>query len=121
MAIHNDIPITYINKTGHNDFIVVVFTKNQTVNAFDTPFVAWRTIKAQSSATFCYPVNTSVGAYWTVGNVKFHAGPFNARLGSTWVFKQDYKEDSPTLEQGTSVSQMTRLTTGPACMATSLL
>ena len=99
MAI-NDIQITYVNKTDRNDFMVVVFTKNEDVNAIDTPFVAWQTLKAQSSATFYYPVNTSVGAQGTIGNVVFRAGPFSAPLGSTWVFKQDHVEDSPTLEQG---------------------
>ena len=41
----NDIPITVFNCTGRNDFMIVIFTKNEDPNALDTPFVAWHTIK----------------------------------------------------------------------------
>lgn len=41
----NDIPITIFNCTGKNDFMIVIFTKNADVNAIETPFVAWHTIK----------------------------------------------------------------------------
>ena len=41
----SDIPITILNATGKNDFMIVVFTKNADVNAIETPFVAWHTIK----------------------------------------------------------------------------
>ena len=96
----NDILITYINDTGRNDFMVVVFTKNENTNAIDTPFVAWQTLKAQTSASFCYPVDAAVGAEWKIGEVTLRSGPFPANLGTTWTFRQDHIEDSPTLAQG---------------------
>ena len=98
----NDIPITYINATGRNDFMVVVFTKNENTNAIDTPFVAWQTLKAQTSASFSYPVDAAVGAEWKIGEVTLRSGPFPANLGTTWTFRQDHIEDSPTLEQSKS-------------------
>ena len=106
-APRNDIPITYVNKTKQNDFMVVVFTKNEDTNAIDTPFVAWQTLKAQTSASFTYPVDAAVGAEWRIGEVTLHSGPFSANIGTTWTFKQDHIFDSPTLDQGKSVFPMT--------------
>lgn len=97
----NDIPITYINETEMNNFMVVVFTKNEDTNAIDTPFVAWQTLKAQTSAKFSYPVNAAVGAEWKIGEVILRSGPFPATPGSTWKFTQAHFDDSPNLEQGT--------------------
>ena len=96
----NDIPITYINETEMNNFMVVVFTKNEDTNAIDTPFVAWQTLKAQTSAKFSYPVDAAVGAEWKIGEVILRSGPFPAVLGSTWKFTQAHFDDSPHLEQG---------------------
>ena len=95
----HDVPISYINNTGRNDFALVVFTKNEDRNAIDTPFVAWRTLKAQSSATFAYPVRGSVAAIWKFSGVECTAGPFPAERGSTWVVRT--VGGSPFLSQGT--------------------
>ena len=96
----NDIKVTYINATGHNDFMLLVFTKNEDVNAIESPYVAWHKIQAQSSATFWYPVNASVGAHWESGGALIRAGPFPAMLGTTWYLTSYHKEDSPNLAQG---------------------
>lgn len=121
MATLNDIPILYYNCTGRNDFMVVIFTKNEDTNAIDTPFVAWHTLKAQSSASFVFPVTVQVGAYWSIDNimdysamceclegdckekdsVTYQAGPFDAVPGTTFRMKMPFTDSSPTMEQGT--------------------
>ena len=95
----NDIPIVYVNKTGRNDFMVVVFTKNEDVNAIDTPFVAWHTLKAQTSASFTYPVDAAVGSYWERDGVVCRAGPLPTNMGSTWEMRMPTTESSPTLSE----------------------
>ena len=69
-----DIPVTYINKTGSADVRVVVYETN----------VAWHVLIAQTQAEFVYPASTGVGAYYTEGNLKTTLGPFPAQPGSTW-------------------------------------
>ena len=96
----DDIEVTYINATGHNDFILLVFTKNEDANAMETPFVAWQKIQAQTSATFWYPLDAAVGAQWESAGALIKAGPFPARLGTTWYLSSFMKEDSPNLTQG---------------------
>ena len=98
--INSDIPITYYNQTGQNNFEVVVFTKNENPSAIDTPFVAWRVLKAQTSAQFVYPVNVAVGATWTDGGVTSSAGPIVSSLGATWVLTQKTSESPPNLKDG---------------------
>ena len=100
--VDNDILITYYNRTHKNDFAVVVFTKNEDSRAIDTPFVAWRVLKAQTSAAFVYPVDVGVGATWKADGVKSTAGPFESSLGATWSIKQATPETSPQLDQGKS-------------------
>ncbi len=94
------IPITYRNNTGRNDFEVVVFTQNENPNAIDTPFVAWKVLKAQTSAQFVYPVEVAVGATWSKDGVTNFAGPFSANLGSTWRLTMDTPDSSPDLVDG---------------------
>ena len=97
----HDINVKYINSTGQNNFMVVVFTKNENVNAINTPFVAWHTLKAQSSSSFVYPVQAAVAAYWEYpSGVKNTAGPFDSDLGSTWTMSTLTMESSPNLKQG---------------------
>lgn len=96
----HDINVKYINSTGQNNFMVVVFTKNENVNAINTPFVAWHTLKAQSSSSFVYPVQAAVAAYWEYpSGVKNTAGPFDSDLGSTWTMSTLTMESSPNLKQ----------------------
>lgn len=98
MAASSDISITYKNNTKQNDFEVVVFTKNENPNAIDTPFVAWKVLKAQTSADFVYPADVSVGASWkSSGGVTNFAGPLLAKLGSTWELTMPTPSSSPTL------------------------
>lgn len=96
----NDIPILYVNRTDRNDFMVVVFTKNEDPNAIDTPFVAWHTLKAQTSASFTYPVDAAVGAFWEKDSVICRAGPMSANLGSTWEMRMATVEHSPHMSEG---------------------
>ena len=99
MSITN-IPVTYLNKTGQIDFRVVVFTKNENPNAIDTPFVAWQTLKAQTSASFVYPVDTAVGAEWIENDLLVRSGPFSTNLGATWKLCQAEQDGTPVLEEG---------------------
>lgn len=95
-----DVEVTYINATGKNDFTLLVFTKNEDANASESPFVAWRKIRAQSSATFWYSLDAAVGAHWETGGALIRAGPFTATMGSTWCITANHKEDSPHLAEG---------------------
>ena len=95
----NDIPILYRNRTGMNNFMVVVFTKNEDVNAIDTPFVAWHTLKAQTSASFSYPVDAAVGAYWESNGVICRSGPFDCTMGSTWEMRMATLDSSPNMTE----------------------
>lgn len=95
-----DIPIKFINETGETDFTVVVFMKNEDPNASATPFVAWRTIRTQTSAAFTYPSQSEVGAIYFEGDMKMTAGPYPALPGSTWEFAQESEADTPTLIEG---------------------
>lgn len=95
-----DIPIKFINETGETSFTVVVFMKNEDPNASETPFVAWRTIRTQTSAAFTYPSQAEVGAMYFEEGMKMAAGPFPALPGSTWNFIQESENDTPTLIEG---------------------
>ena len=75
--------------------MVVVFTKNEDPNAIDTPFVAWNTLKAQTSSEFTYPVNVAVGAQWIKDRVICRSGPFSAAPGSTWEMNMPDPQSSP--------------------------
>ena len=99
-SLKRDVPIVYLNKTGRNDFAVVVFTKNEDLNAIETPFVAWQIIRAQTSANFAYPVFASVGVYWESNGVTLYSGPMIAAAGSTWEFTCPVQDGSGTLKEG---------------------
>ena len=99
-TINSDIPITYYNQTGQNNFEVVVFTHNENPNAIDTPFVAWKVLKAQTAAQFVYPVDVGVGATWTESGIKSFAGPFDTTLGATWRLTQQTPQSPPNLTDG---------------------
>ena len=95
----NDIPILYRNKTGRDDFTVVVFTKNE-IDA-PSPVVVWRTLKSQTSTEFIYPAEVAVGAQWTdSGSVQYRAGPFPATPGSTWKMTMPTPAEPPELSEG---------------------
>ena len=96
----HDVEITYLNQTGRNDFALLVFTENEDANASESPYVAWRMIKAQSSATFWYSLDAAVGAHWETGGALIRAGPFSATMGSTWSITGDHQNDSPHLAEG---------------------
>ena len=95
-----DIPIKFVNKTGENDYTVVVFLRNESPNAVDTPFVAWHVIRTQTSALFSYPIQSEVGAIYDEDGMKMRAGPLPAFPGSTWDFIQENKQSTPTLKEG---------------------
>lgn len=97
-----DIPICYINATTHTDFQVVVFTKNFTVNMPLVYYVAWEILKTQSQIDFKYPVSMSVGATFESGDQTNIAGPFEAKLGSTWEITQPRIDSIVTLKESKS-------------------
>ena len=94
-----DIPIKYINATTNTDFEVVVFTKNFSTNTPKTYYAAWQVLRGQTSVQFVYPVTMSVGATYKSGGQLITAGPFPAKLGSTWEITQESATDTAVLKQ----------------------
>ena len=100
MAATSDIKIAYINATQESDIDVVVFTRNFNVNTPKVYYVAWKVLKAQTEADFVYPVSMEVGATYTNSGTTNIAGPFAAKLGSTWNIAQEPQTATATLTQG---------------------
>ena len=94
-----DIPIRYVNCTGKTDFEVVVFTKNYNTNTPKTHYAAWKVLRRQSSVEFIYPVSMAVGVTCKLGGQQITAGPFPAKLGSTWEISQDVISSTAILKQ----------------------
>ena len=97
--MNTDIPVKYINKTKSADFETVVFTKNYSTNTPNTYYVAWQILRGQSSVSFVFPEEVSVGASYSSGGQQITAGPFKASLGSTWEITQEMKTDTAVLTQ----------------------
>ena len=93
----SDIPIKYINGTSNVDFEVVVFTKNFSTKTPEVYYAAWQILRGQSSVQFIYPASLSVGATYTDGGQIITAGPFPAKLGSTWEITQENPEATAVL------------------------
>ena len=94
-----DIPIKYINATRNTDFEVVVFTKNFNTNKPTIYYAAWQILRGQSSVQFVYPVSMSVGAIYTSGGQVITAGPFPAKLGSSWEITQESAAATAVLKE----------------------
>ena len=94
-----DIPIKFINATSNVDFEVVVFTKNFNINTPMVYYAAWQVLRAQTSVQFVYPVAMSVGATYRSGGQLITAGPFPAKLGSTWEITQESATDTAVLRE----------------------
>ena len=100
------IPIKYINSTGNVDFEVVVFTKNYSTDTPKTYYVAWHVLKAQTSSEFVYPVEIEIGASYHFDDQLITAGPFGAKLGSSWLITQDTSSETATLKESIVYSNM---------------
>ena len=102
MAVPNDIHITYVNATKRTDFVVCVFQKNESPSSFETPFVAWHTLKTPGTARFVYPVDVAVGADWTTesGEVDDSTGPLPTQIGCSWKMIMNKESDTPQLIPG---------------------
>ena len=100
MSISNEIRVKYVNNTGSTNIQVVVFTKNFSLNTPTTYYSAWLVLKAQSQASFVYPVEIGVGASYEQDGQTVIAGPFPANLGSTWCIKQNTPSDTVVLAEG---------------------
>ena len=94
----SDIPIKYVNGTSNVDFEVVVFTKNFSTKTPEIYYTAWQILRGQSSVQFIYPASLSVGAIYTDGGQIITAGPFPAKLGSTWEISQENPEATALLQ-----------------------
>ena len=88
--------VYYKNKTGREDFSLVVFHKPQG----RSQYVIWRCISAQSSARFWYSSSVEVAASYEIDDVEIECGPFPALLGSTWKFTQDHPLFTGKLVEG---------------------
>ena len=96
----SDIKVTYINSTTDTDFAVVVFTKNFNLETPVVYYVAWRVLRVDSlTVDFVYPVTMDVGATYAYSGQTMHAGPFPAKLGSTWEITQESISDTAILKE----------------------
>ena len=99
MADSKRYSITYINDTGRDDFSVYV-SGMPYVASDSTNFVAWQTLRAQSSAAFLFPASNGVGLVWE--GVTY--GPVLTPPSATW--EVIVKEMEPVLQQGTIYIQL---------------
>lgn len=97
MACDTSIPVYYINETGTTDF---------TVNIYATKFSkeSWRSINAQSSATFNFDLGVEVGASYTDNGLYVVAGPFRTEPGNVWQVKQNSPTSTAILSRGKRIS-----------------
>ncbi len=95
----DDIPIKYVNGTGSTDFQVVVFSKNFSQNTPVSVYLAWQVLRAQTSVQFTYPSSIEVGASFKTGGQTITAGPFAAKLGSTWEILQPLRNNTAELRE----------------------
>ena len=94
-----DIPIKYINATCNTDFEVVVFTKNFNINTPTVYYAAWAVLQAQTSVQFIYPISSSIAASYYAAGKLVTAGPFPAKVGSTWEITQASPDDTAVLKE----------------------
>ncbi len=87
------IPICFINETGKNDFTVNIYASKYSREP-------WRSINAQSSATFGYDTSVEVGASYSENGLYVVSGPFPAEVGSVWQVKQDSPRVTAILSLG---------------------
>ena len=57
------VSITYVNDTGRDDFSVYV-SGMPYVASDPSSFVAWQTLRSQSTAAFLFPARAGVGLVW---------------------------------------------------------
>lgn len=57
------VSITYVNDTGRDDFSVYV-SGMPYVSSDPSSFVAWQTLRSQSTAAFLFPATAGVGLVW---------------------------------------------------------
>lgn len=97
--MNDTINIKYINDTDVHDCDVIVFTKNFKTRNIKTFYVAWHVLRGQSSVTFQYPVQVSVGATYQARGLKIVSGPFDADMGSSWSIVQNRSNDTAILSK----------------------
>ena len=95
----SSIPVKYINATNNTEFQVCVFAKNFSTSTPQVSYTAWQVLKAQTSVSFTYPEELAVGATYKVQSQEITAGPFPAKLGSTWEITQDSLYDTAVLKE----------------------
>ncbi len=93
------INVKYVNGTGNTDFEVMVFTKNYSTRTPKTYYVAWHVLRGQTSVSFQYPVDLSVGCSFEEHGLKITSGPFASLLGSSWRITQPKSVSTAVLAQ----------------------
>lgn len=88
------VSITYVNDTGRDDFSVYV-SGMPYVATEPSNFVAWQTLRSQSTAAFLFPAATGVGLVWE--GVTY--GPKLTSSTATWEVTVT-RDVEPVLQQG---------------------
>ena len=96
MTSNKSIPVCFINATQKYDFTVHVYGSESSTEC-------WRTINAQSSATFNYDTEVEVGANYQLNGLLIMSGPFVADPGSIWKVQQNTPHSTAILSLGQSV------------------
>ena len=88
------VSITYVNDTGREDFAVYV-SGMPYVTSDSSSFVAWQTLRAQSTAAFLFPATAGVGLVWE--GVTY--GPKITPSTATWEVTTT-RDMEPVFQQG---------------------
>ena len=88
------VSITYVNDTGREDFAVYV-SGMPYVTSDSSGFVAWQTLRAQSTAAFLFPATAGVGLVWE--GVTY--GPKITPSTATWEVTTT-RDMEPVFQQG---------------------
>ena len=88
------VSITYVNDTGLDDFSVYL-SGMPYMPSDPSSFVAWQTLRAQSTAAFLFPASVGVGLVWE--GVTY--GPKLTPQAATWEVTTT-KDMEPVFQQG---------------------
>lgn len=88
------VSITYVNDTGRDDFSVYV-SGMPYVPSDSSNFVAWQTLRSQSTAAFLFPAAVGIGLVWE--GVTY--GPYLTSPTATWEVTVT-RDMEPVCEQG---------------------
>ena len=95
--MNQSVSIAYVNDTGKTDFSVYV-SGMPYVSSDPSSFVAWQTLRSQSTAAFLFPATAGVGLIWE--GVTY--GPKITPSTATWEVSTT-RDMEPVIQQGKNI------------------